>query len=131
MKYMPHFESKEDAAGAASTHDKGNYGEDLAAEYLLGKGYTIVCRNYRSRRGELDLVVRDSDGTLVFVEVKASRSPGGKPVFWVTPAKQRQLFRMARQYLAEHGVTSTPCRIDVIAVAGEKIDHLRNAVVGM
>jgi putative endonuclease len=111
-----------------STREKGATGEDVAVEYLLTKGYTIVTRNYRSRRGEIDCVAKDPDGTLVFVEVKASRNAGcGNPLFRVTPAKQRNLVKMAVQYLGEHSLSSVPCRFDVIAVIGSKIDHLRNA----
>ena len=114
------------------TREKGNRGEDQAVEYLLTQGYTIVCRKYQSRNGEIDCIARDSDGTLVFVEVKSSMSAGcGSPLFWVTPAKQRTLFKMARQYLAEHHITSTLCRFDVIAITRGKIEHLRNAFIGM
>jgi putative endonuclease len=114
------------------THAKGNAGEDRAAAYLLGKGYSIVCRNYRSRRGEIDCIARDPDGTLVFVEVKSSISVScGSPFFWITPAKQRTLFAMARQYLSEHGLTATPCRFDAIAITRGNIEHLRNAFIGM
>ena len=114
------------------TRTKGNAGEDRAAEYLLEKGYSIVCRNYRSRRGEIDCIARDTDGTLVFVEVKSSMGAScGNPLFWITPAKQRTLFAMARQYLSEHSITSTPCRFDVIAISRGNIEHLRNAFIGM
>jgi len=108
---------------------KGASGEDAAIEYLLTKGYEVITRNYRARRGEIDCIARDPDGrTLVFVEVKAAYSgSAGHPLSWVTPSKQRTIAGMARLYLAEHGITSVPCRFDVIAVAGGKIDHLRNA----
>ena len=53
----------------------GNLGEDLACEYLVEKGYNILRRNVRSRRGELDIVAKSSDQTLVFVEVKTMASP--------------------------------------------------------
>ena len=114
------------------TREKGNRGEDQAVEHLLGQGYGIVCRNYQSRNGEIDCIARDPDGTLVFVEVKSSEGGhGAHPLFWVTPAKQRTLFKMARQYLAEHHITSTPCRFDVIAITRGKIEHIRNAFIGM
>jgi len=120
--------------GTAKTHSraKGNTGEDRAADYLLSQGYRIICRNYRSKRGEIDCIARDPDGTLVFVEVKTAYGcSAGNPAFWVTPAKQRSLFSMACQYLSEHGISRTPCRFDVIAITGGKVDHLRNAIIGM
>jgi putative endonuclease len=114
------------------TRSKGNAGEDRAVDYLLGKGYRIVCRNYQSRRGEIDCIARDPDGTLVFIEVKSSSGGTcGSPLYWITPAKQRTLFAMARQYLFEHKISTTPCRFDVIAISRGNIDHLRNAFIGM
>ena len=82
------------------TRDKGKAGEDRAAEYLLERGYTIVARNYKLKHGELDLVARDPEGVLAFVEVKVARSHQyGHPLFWVTPQKQRRLIAMARLVL--------------------------------
>ena len=114
-----------------STYDKGNTGENRAAEYLLAKGYSIICRRYRSRKGEIDCIAHDPDGTLVFIEVKSSYQDGKSPLFWVTPAKQRTIFRIAQQYLAEHGLVNVPCRFDVVALTKNKVEHLRNAFVRM
>lgn len=117
---------------AGCTRAKGERGEDAAVEYLLKLGYCIVCRNYRALRGEIDCIARDPDGTLVFIEVKSSTTAAyGSPLFRVTPAKQKTLFKMARQYLAEHHITSTPCRFDVIAITRSGIEHIRNAIVAM
>jgi len=107
---------------------KGNRGEQTAVEHLLSGGYSIICRQYRSKTGEIDIVARDSDGTLVFIEVKSSAGNFcGSPLYRVTPQKQRKLARMALQYITEHKISGTPCRFDVIAVVGNKIDHLKNA----
>jgi putative endonuclease len=111
-----------------STRQKGNCGEQIAVDYLLSKGYSVVCKQYRSRRGEIDCVAQDADGTLVFVEVKSSQGKAfGNPLSWVTPQKQKILTKMAQQYIKEHNLMGVPCRFDVIAVWGEKIDHLENA----
>ena len=115
----------------SGTREKGNRGEERAAEYLLTQGYEVVCRKYQSRRGEIDCIARDPDGTLVFVEVKSSGGKTcGSPFSWVTPAKQRKLSLVARQYLAEHRLTMVPCRFDVIGITGERIEHLRNVIIG-
>jgi len=115
----------------ASTHVKGRAGEERAVAYLLEQGYRIVCRNYRSKRGEIDCIAQDPNGTLVFVEVKSAYGTAcGNPAFWVTPAKQRVLFTMAKQYLAEHKSMNVPCRFDVVAISGNKIDHLKNVIIG-
>jgi putative endonuclease len=72
-------------------------------KYLAKKGYALVERNYRTRRGEIDLVVR-SERALVFVEVKLRRGTGfGDPLEAVTPKKQARIRRMAERYLAEKG----------------------------
>ncbi|MBN1130031.1 MAG: YraN family protein [Chitinispirillaceae bacterium] len=112
----------------ASTRAKGASAEETAAEYLVNKKYKILERNYRVRKGEIDCIAVDSDGTLVFVEVKSARTGRcGHPFFWVDAAKQRTITKVARWYLAEHGITSRACRFDVIALSNGKVEHLRNA----
>ncbi|MBN1128870.1 MAG: YraN family protein [Chitinispirillaceae bacterium] len=107
---------------------KGASAEDAAAGYLVAKGYSIIRRNYRKKIGEIDCIARDRDGATVFVEVKSTRTGTcGHPFSWVTPAKQRQIARVARCYLAEQGSLRCHCRFDVIAVQNGKIEHLKNA----
>jgi putative endonuclease len=66
----------------------GAWGEDLALRYLIQHGYTLLDRNYRTRRGEIDLIVRKDD-ILVFVEVKLRRQTAfGDPLEAVTPASK-------------------------------------------
>jgi putative endonuclease len=111
-----------------NTYDKGKLGEDTAVEYLLSKGYTIQSRNYRTPKGELDIVASAPDGTLVFVEVKAANSMKyGHPLFHVTPAKQRTITYMAQRYMYDHKISNRPCRIDLIGIYRDKIDHIPNA----
>jgi putative endonuclease len=84
-----------------SNRETGERGEDLALRHLEGEGYEALERNYRTRYGEIDLVVRRG-ATLVFVEVKSRRGTGfGEPLEAVTPRKQEQVRLMAEQYLAE------------------------------
>lgn len=112
----------------SSTTARGDAGEERAIDFLLEKNYQLVCRKYRSKRGEIDCVMKAPDGTLVFVEVKSSFSGAyGNPFAWITPAKQSTIVRVARQYLAEHHITSTPCRFDCIAVFRDRIEHIKNA----
>ena len=86
-----------------SGHETGVFGEGLALRFLVGKGYEVLERNYRSRRGEIDLILR-RDGVLIFVEVKARRGRVfGDPLEAITPAKQAQVRLMAEAYLAERG----------------------------
>ena len=87
----------------------------------------LVARNVTCRGGELDLVMRDRDGTLVFVEVRA-RANGrfGGAVASVGLEKRRRLVRAARYYLAAHGSASA-CRFDVVAFEGGRLVWLRDA----
>ncbi|MBJ7332199.1 MAG: YraN family protein [Solirubrobacteraceae bacterium] len=79
----------------------GRDGEHRALEHLQRRGYALVERNHRTRHGEIDLIVCDGRA-LVFVEVK-TRRPGpraGTPLQAIPPAKQAQVRRMARAWLA-------------------------------
>jgi putative endonuclease len=111
----------------------GRLGEQLAAEHLERLGYAIVCRNHRTRHGEIDLIACDGE-TLVFVEVK-SRGGGGEPGGALHDAKRTQVRRMARAYL-----TDTPdrprvrlLRFDAIGIVIDgrgrltRLDHIENA----
>jgi putative endonuclease len=111
-----------------NTRSKGRQGENEAADYLVSIGYNIISRNYQTKRGEIDCIAQDQAGTLVFVEVKAAMSERfGHPAFWVTRAKQRTIATLARLYLAEHNITSRPCRFDVITIYKGKLEHIKNA----
>lgn len=91
----------------------GAEGESFALEYLLKIGYELITRNYSTRYGEIDLIMRDKM-TLVFVEVKAKKSQDwGTPEEMFTQSKYRKVKRMATLYL--HG-KEVLCRIDMVAV---------------
>ena len=97
----------------------GRHAERLAERYLARRGLTLVARNYRCRRGEIDLVMRDTE-SLVFVEVRrrASRAFGGG-LDSVDARKQARLVAAAEHYLMMNRVgDDRPCRFDVIAVDG-------------
>lgn len=91
--------------------------EELARRYLETRGLRLVARNFRCRRGEIDLIMRDGD-CLAFVEVRYRRSERfGTPAESVDPAKQRRILETARHYLQRHP-TSLACRFDVLAITG-------------
>jgi putative endonuclease len=113
----------------------GRWGEELAAQHLMAKGYQMVARNWRCVTGELDLVVREG-GSLVFVEVRARRGRAlGTPEESITLAKQARLIDLAAAYAQEHDWTG-PYRIDVVAIELDRqgrllrVDHYENAVPG-
>jgi putative endonuclease len=94
----------------------GKIGEDLACHELERRGYAIIARRYRRRRGELDIVARDGP-TLVFVEVKAREGREfGEAAEAVTWAKRRRMQRVALEYVARHRLGACPCRFDVVSI---------------
>ncbi|MDP9170083.1 MAG: YraN family protein [Acidobacteriota bacterium] len=107
----------------------GRRGEDLAHRYLRKQGFTVVARNWRPPQGggELDLIAWDKE-TLVFVEVK-SRAEGAlsAPERDIDKDKIVALRRAARDYLRRANVDAARSRFDVIAIAGGRIEHLRDA----
>ena len=103
---------------AMSRHraDLGKSGEDLACRELERRGYAILARRYRRRRGELDIVARDG-ATLVFVEVKTRDCDAfGRGGEAVTPLKQRRMTEIAIDYMMRHRLSGMPCRFDVVSI---------------
>jgi len=114
--------------GATGRQLHGQAGEDRALEYLSGCGLTLVERNFRCKVGEIDLVMNDQ-GCLVFVEVRRrGRDDFGGAIASVTPGKQRRMVRAAQFYLQRYR-RYPPCRFDVVAIDGDHLNWLRNAIV--
>ena len=111
----------------------GKRSEEIAAQYLCSKGYRILDRNYRTPRGELDLIAEDGD-VLVFVEVKARRGVGfGEPQWAVDGRKRQHLIKASLFYLSRKKIQDRCCRFDVVVVREDKqgrlnIDLIQNAV---
>ena len=113
----------------------GRRGEQLAADYLVAKGYRIVERNWRCQTGELDLIAEEGE-TLVAVEVRTRRGQSlGSPEESITPAKQARLVDLSEAYAQETGWRGS-LRIDVVAVVMDsrgrvqRLDHYENAISG-
>lgn len=116
-----------------TTRTAGEEGEEQALRYLLSQGLRLEARNYRIGGGprrpaaEIDLVMRERDGTLVFVEVRQRRSEThGGAAASVSGAKQRRLIHAAQHYLMRHA-TPPPCRFDVVAIDGDQLSWLQAA----
>lgn len=110
----------------------GQFGEQAAADYLLGLGWQVLDRNWRCAGGELDIIAREGD-EIVFVEVKARRGVPAEDAFArVDRRKQASLAQAAGQYLDAHGLSESAWRIDVIAVTllrdQPTIEHVRDAL---
>lgn len=112
----------------------GAFGERLAAHHLEHKGYRIVERNWRTARGEIDLVAQAGE-VLVFVEVKTRRGRGmGTPEESITPHKANKLLELALAYLYEKELDEVEWRVDLVAVELDtqgkllRCEHLENAL---
>jgi putative endonuclease len=119
---------------ALTTKRVGDAAEDAALEYLQKAGLRLVQRNFKTPGrggGEVDLIMRAPDGTLVFVEVRKRRSSShGGAAGSVSALKQRRIVFAARHYLARLSPLP-PCRFDVVSLQGvgpeQHIDWLKAA----
>ncbi len=113
-----------------TTKEQGDAAEDRALAFLRARGLALVARNYRTPGrggGEIDLIVRAADGTLVFVEVRKRAGAGfGGAAASVGWQKQRRIVFAARHYLMRFGAPP-PCRFDVISMEGGSIQWMRAA----
>ena len=94
----------------------GKKGEDIAAKYLIKKGYYILKRNYRLSHQEIDIIARDRD-VVAFVEVKTFKSERfGRPKEAVDWRKQRKIAKVALGYLSQEELGEIDARFDVVAI---------------
>ena len=108
----------------ASTRVRGAAAEDMALAHLQRAGLRLLERNYRTPGrggGEVDLVLREADGTLVFVEVRyRSGTAHGGGAASVDAGKRRRLIHAAQAFLALHPQWQRlPCRFDVVEADGD------------
>lgn len=114
----------------STTKQAGDAAEDRALRHLQSAGLRLVTRNYRTPGrggGEIDLVVREPDGTLVFVEVRARRALAhGGAAASIGGVKRRRIVLAARHYLMRLAAPP-PCRFDVVVIDGDDLQWLRAA----
>ena len=111
-----------------STVQLGATAEQVATEFLLGKGYRIVERNFRCKIGELDVVARDAAGTLCFIEVRSRKNfDYGNAAETVNATKRRKVTRAAKAYLFFRRPEFDTARFDVVAITGGQIDLIVDA----
>lgn len=118
------------AARKTTTRAAGMAAEDRALAHLQAAGLRLLTRNYRTPGrggGEIDLILRDRDGTLVFVEVRsrASAAFGGAGAS-IGAAKQRRIVFAARHYLLRWP-SLPPCRFDAVLVEADAVRWVKAA----
>ena len=114
----------------AKHNDFGKLGEELAVNYLIGKGYEILERNWRNIHKEIDIVAKDGKD-LVIVEVKTRQSDEyGNPDVAVTKKKQRMLIAAANAYITRNNL-DIETRFDIISIVFKDdapvIEHIEDA----
>lgn len=115
----------------ADHNELGALGEELATAYLLREGYSILERNYRYLKAEIDIIAQKEMDTVVVVEVKTRNSAYfGDPQSFVTPGKIKLLVKAANEYMMEYKLNSE-VRFDIIAILKnktcEELEHFENA----
>lgn len=123
-----------------SNRAKGNIGEDIAAEFLLSKGYHLIERNHYTNHTEIDIIALSPDEeTVVFVEVKSRdqrvSDRYGRPASAVGVTKQKNIIHAAQGYMKKRPdiCSGHHVRIDVIEVYFQegtlpRVRHIRSAV---
>ena len=107
----------------------GILGEDLACSYLKKRGYRVIKRNERNRFGEIDIIAREKNGTLVFVEVKTMREGELKPEDQITRKKMRNIRKSAEFFVGQNeGLIDEKrgWRLDLVAII---IEEEKNSIV--
>ena len=113
----------------AQNKNLGKEGERIAVEYLRKKGYRVIEKNYRTRRGEIDIIC-EQRGSVIFVEVKTRKSMSfGRPEEAVDSRKRKKMAEIALDYLTEKHLNGrVDCRFDVVAIT-EKSPRIVNHIV--
>lgn len=114
-----------------NTKSVGNAGEDKACTWLCAHGYEIIARNWRTRRGEIDIIAYTQD-TLVFAEVKTLPSGNLETLSHeLDGRKQKRIVETAKLFLSNHRkYSNSMVRFDVLVVdmpGREAVYHIENA----
>jgi putative endonuclease len=118
----------------AAHNELGKWGEDLAVAYLQGKGYAVIERDWKSGHRDIDIIVKDEDGTIVFVEVKTRRNRVfGEPEEAIDYRKMQSLQQAINHYIKFHRINSE-VRFDIISIVGTigsepEINHIKDVAL--
>ena len=113
-----------------TNQELGQLGEKLAKKFLEERDYEIICRNFKSRQGEIDIIAKDKDETIVFVEVKTRTSlEFGSPAEAVDETKIEHITKTAKYYLYSNRIKDKNIRFDIIEVfiykGRYKVNHIK------
>ena len=112
---------------------RGKWGENLCLKFLRKKGLKILTKNFSCKTGEIDLIMAEPDGTIVFVEVKTRANENfANAEAAVTARKKNKMKKTARFFLAANDIKDRPLRFDIVTIvlnetADKQIRHYENA----
>ncbi len=112
-----------------NNREKGKIGEEIACKYLESRGLEIICTNFRTAFGEIDIIAKEKD-YVVFVEVKLRNGIGyGFPREAVGKSKQKNIINTALQFIEENNLQNIDFRFDVVEIIGKdkNIEYIKNA----
>jgi putative endonuclease len=122
-----HFFSRSGTKQLSPTQTQGKKAEELALHHLEAKGYRLATINYRTKLGEIDLIMERGD-TIVFVEVRERNSSAyGTAAETVTLKKQKRIGKAALMFVKEKKLSHRNLRFDIVSVQNKIITHLENA----
>lgn len=113
----------------------GRWGEKRSEKFLKNKGLHPLTRNFSCKMGEIDLIMVDGDGAIVFIEVKCRANEDFTPAeTLVTTDKQKKMNYTAQYFLRTHRISDRPYRFDIVTIVlnsngREQINHYQNAFV--
>ena len=121
------YNNQTNSLNSKKTKSVGNDAEGIALSYLLNKGLRLITKNFYSRFGEIDIIMRDAE-YIVFVEVRKRSGGFDHALESITYTKQQKLIRTAKYYLSKIGY-DVCCRFDVIAIDhGNNCNWLKNVI---
>ena len=116
-----------------NSYTKGRKGEEIARYYLLENGYEIIANNFKSYKGEIDIIAYQKD-TVVFVEVKSWNTLGIENIeYSINREKKKRIILTSKYFLHNNPEYSEKrLRYDVIFLnsSSEKVFHYKNAFMG-
>ena len=116
-----------------TNQELGQLGEKLAKKFLEERGYEIICQNFRGRQGEIDIIAKDKEDTIVFVEVKTRTSlEFGNPAEAVDKTKMEHIVKTAKYFLYLQKINDDNIRFDAIEVfiykGRYRVNHIRQII---
>ncbi len=103
--------------GAKLINRLGEKWERMAESHLNQKGFKTIKRNYYTKMGEIDIIMKDESGTYVFIEVKKRKGIAyGRPLEYINTKKMKKIIRTAEQYIAENKLHSNNFRFDAVEI---------------